>query len=445
MLNDDKNQLMIFCDGGIGNRINSLISGLAIARHFNLTFCVYWPENNWCQAGFEDIFKNQFALSKKSIKDLTGQLSEAVVLLHDEIASNKLEVEFNSAYQYASTEDFHEKVLKSGRQVFYYPALMPEWIPFESIKAELKTLIFTDYIVNTVNKFVVETIKKPFHGLHLRRTDLNVGLNDHEVINLVQRNPNETFFVCSDDPVAEAIASAHPNVFARPKNHHVGKKNADAEWLAASEDDDGRIYYGNINRGKEAVIEGAIDMLILAHSQIIGYSGSTFQQLSKLIGSECISSTHKRPKGLNFVSPNEISRQIDAKMHSADSLINICNYIGLQGDIKDAIFLLHKGISQYRGADLCNVLHTISLFYLNQNLYSTAKVFLKELLIIEPNKFSSLLHLIYTNIMLNELNEAREIYNVLDNTSCAILNHNEQIMLDFVSERLLTKAEGINV
>jgi hypothetical protein len=435
MLNDDKNQLMIFCDGGIGNRINSLISGLAIARHFKLAFCVYWPENNWCQAGFEDIFKNQFALSKKSIKDLTGQLSEAVVLLHDEIASNKLEVEFNSAYQYASTEDFHEKVLKSGRQVFYYPALMPEWIPFESIKAELKTLIFTDHIVDTVNKFVVETIKKPFHGLHLRRTDLNVGLNDHEVINLVQRNPNETFFVCSDDPVAEAIASAHPNVFARPKSHHVGKKNGDAEWLASSEDDDGRIYYGNINRGKEAVIEGAIDMLILAHSQIVGYSGSTFQRIAKIIGENAPLLKIGKPSDLNYFGIAETLKQLKLGLLSAHDLILICNRIAIQGDMNSAIEILHSAINYYEKSDLEGLLHTLGIFSLNQNNPKLAIIYFKYITSENSNRFSTLLHLSYAYHLIEDHEARLSFLNLANNCKPVELSSNDYLILDFLQKQ----------
>ena len=79
-------RFIIFCDGGIGNRINALISGLAIVRYFELPYQIHWPINNWCAAAFEDVFESQESISTLSIKDLYGQMGDALPLLHDEIA-----------------------------------------------------------------------------------------------------------------------------------------------------------------------------------------------------------------------------------------------------------------------------------------------------------------------------------------------------------------------
>lgn len=413
MNTDRSHQLMIFCDGGIGNRINALISGLALARHFNLTYCVYWPENNWCQAGFSDIFKSKLVYSNLSIRNLVGSLEQSIVLLHDEIASNSLGINFNSAYQYTSLEDFSEKVLSENKEIFFYPAVMPEWIPFEQVITELNGLSFTDHIQTSVREFIENTIQQPFHGLHLRRTDLNVGLNDHEVLNLVRRHPEATFFVCSDDPIAESLASVHKNVFARPKKSDVAKKyNAD-DWLAESHDDDGRIYFGNILRGKEAVIEGAIDMLILAHSQIIGYSGSTFQRMAKIIGESCPLVSINKPIALKYFSPTEIERQLRAKLLSSATLISLCNQIATQGDITEAITLLQQGCAHFEGSDYLDLLHVLGIFFLNQNQPKIAGLYLSEITDTNPNRYSSWLHLAYANFLKLDFEKSKQNLNQL--------------------------------
>lgn len=437
MLKDDKNQLMIFCDGGIGNRINSLISGLAIARHFKLAFCVYWPENNWCQASFGDIFKNQLPTSKLSISNLSKKLGGAIVLLHDDIASKSLEVEFNSAYQYSSMQDFADKVLNAEKNIFYYPAVMPQWIPLDLCLLELKSLAFTDYIAQSVIDFVNGMLKAPFHGLHLRRTDLNVGLNDHEVINLVRRHPTETFFVCSDDPEAEGIASAHSNVVMRTKTSHVDKKNSANGWLAQSTDDDGRVYYGNIQRGKDAVIEGVIDMLILAQSQIAGYSGSTFQRMARLIGENCPLLPLKKPDSLNYIIPSEIHRQLEAGSLSVSVLIAACNKIGIQGDFQEAISLLQKGCNHFENNDYLDLLHTLGVIHLNQRQNKIAKIYLKEVTSLDPNRYSSLLHLALANLLLAHIPEAQE--NLIQSEQCkpSILSENDHQVLIFLTQNLL--------
>jgi len=404
---------MIFCDGGIGNRINSLISGLAIARIFNLKYCVYWPENNWCQAEFTDIFKNEIYFKNASLTELKGTLVNSIPMLHDEIASKSLGINFNSAYQYTSLKDFSDKVICEKREIFYYPAVIPDWIPFANVIEELKRLSFTDHIVNSVRNYIQSSIQRPFYGLHLRRTDLNVGLNDHEVLNLVLRNPQVTFFVCSDDPIAESLACVHPNVYARPKMSSVAKKIDHKSWLDETSDDDGRLYFGNIFRNKQAVIEGVIDLLILAHSQIVGYSGSTFQKMARLIGESCPLVLIEKPNQLNYFSPTEIQRQIKAGQLSAAMLISLCNKIGTQGDIQEAIALLQNGCAQFEGSDYLDILHTLGIFFLNQNQFKIARLYLVEVVLNDSNRYSSWLHLAYSNFMCSDFEKFKESLNQL--------------------------------
>ena len=49
-------KIYVHCDGGFGNRYNVLISGLFLAKTLNLHPVVIWKENNWCGAGFHDLF-----------------------------------------------------------------------------------------------------------------------------------------------------------------------------------------------------------------------------------------------------------------------------------------------------------------------------------------------------------------------------------------------------
>ena len=230
-------RLIIFCDGGIGNRINALISGLAIARYFELSYQIHWPINNWCAAAFEDVFESPQSISTLSIKDLHGQMSDALPLLHDDIAAQSLGIAFGSAYAYSSMEDFAAKALALDQTMFYYPALMPTWVPAPLIHAALRSLQFSAHIQTRATHFITQTLQSPFHGLHLRRTDLQVGFTDHEVLTLVKQHPQSVFFVCSDDPQAEALASDHPNVHRRVKTQHVEKQSSTADWLAPTEDD----------------------------------------------------------------------------------------------------------------------------------------------------------------------------------------------------------------
>ena len=72
----------VFCDGGIGNRINSLISGIAIANHFNIKITVYWPTNSWCAAAFEDIFSNDLNIKNEKLTEVKDKFANSNMMLH---------------------------------------------------------------------------------------------------------------------------------------------------------------------------------------------------------------------------------------------------------------------------------------------------------------------------------------------------------------------------
>lgn len=432
-------KFLIFCDGGIGNRINALLSGLAIAHHFNLEYCIHWPVNNWCAASFEDIFETTENTSTVSLKNLKGKLDDAFMLLHDHIASDALGVNFSSAYAYEDFKDFEEKVIQTGKVIFYYPALMPEWIPLELIHEQLRKLKFTNHIQIEVENFIKNALQRPFYGLHLRRTDLNVGLNDHEVLSLVSQHPEATFFVCSDDPNAEALASANPNVHRRIKSHAVEKKSNDAHWLAQSLDDDGRLYYGNIKRGREAVIEGTIDLLILAHSEIVGYSGSTFQRIAKMIGEICPLISINKPIHINYASPKEVRSLLKRKLLQANELINLCNIIGKQGDMEEAIFILQIACSEFDGPEYLEIIHTLGVFLLNQNQPKIAEIFLTEVTTHDKDRYSSWLHLSYASFLRGDLEKSKLMLRKSNDLQSIINDSNDIYLLNFLSQNLQLK------
>lgn len=429
-------QLSVFCDGGIGNRINALLTGLAIAQYFDLSYQIHWPVNNWCAAEFNDIFSNSENISTTSLKELRDQLTDSVMLLHDEIASECLNVSFASAYEYKTMDDFQEKVITAGKHIFFYPAIMPDWVSTNLIHDALKSLRFAPDIADEVLYFIQNTLQKPFHGLHLRRTDLTVGLTDLEVFQLVTEFPSEVFYVCSDDPVAEALASAHVNVYCRPKKFKVEKKSVDGDWTKLSLDDDGRAYHGNIQRGKESVIEATIDMLILAHSQIVGYSGSTFQRMARLIGQEHPLLNWAKPPGLPFISSTEIKRQIQTKAINLDVLLHICHTVGLAGRVDQAIDLLQYATTTFKDSEFNTIVHTMAVFHLNKQQPQMARLLLECVVAADSQRASSWLHLAYAEILCGAHSSAKVAMQAFHNCSDAQISANEQVLVDFLVPRL---------
>ena len=380
-----RSKIIIYCDGGLGNRLNALLSGMAIGHHFNIDYMIHWPINQWCAAEYSDIFSSDANISTESLTRLNGRLGGCAILLHDRIASDALSVPFASAYDYDSLEDFNERVLKSGQPIFFYPALAPQWIPEALIQAELRNLRFTHYITSEVEYFIRSILKKPFHGLHLRRTDLNIGLTDIEVFKIAQRNPNCTFFVCSDDPQAERLANGHPNVFSRSKSSYVQKKQNGDDWLALSRDEDGRFYHGNIQRDKESVIDGAIDMLILAHSQIIGFSGSTFQTMARNLGQYWSKLNWEKPNALEVFPMRELQRREQLRDLQLNEMIQAIVSSSSDKASDQPLDIAIKAIDNYQGFDLLQLLFALAQISSAKSNYRLASLYIREIIRLEPS------------------------------------------------------------
>ncbi len=401
-------RINIFCDGGIGNRINALISGLALADRFDMHRTVYWPINSWCGAAFSDIFQNILEVRTDALDTLAGKFSHAKAMMHDEIGAQFLKVPFSSAYDYQSLDDFERIVLPASGEIFFYPAVIPQWIPEELVNDSLRRIRFSQHITQCVSDFINQTIQRPFHGLHLRRTDLRVGLTDPEVMALVQGNPQEVFFVCSDDPQAEALASAHPHVHARIKTHHVEKKEMQSEWISLSKDQEGRISYGNIQRSRDAMIEGAIDLLILSHSQIVGFSGSTFQRMARLLGDVAPLVPIARPPALPFFSFTEMTQQIERQLIAPGILLQVCQTMMQNGATTQALDLMRMGFERMPDAHRPDLAHSLGVMLLNQSQPRQASLYFIAVLQLETTRSSSWLHLAYAKTLLGENEQAKQ-------------------------------------
>lgn len=375
----------VFCDGGFGNRYNALVSGFALAKHFGLNFIVHWPRNNWCQAGFGSIFSNSVAVSEKTLSELAGSLNDATCLLHDTLGADTLRVDFRSAYALNSMDEFERTGISCNKRIFFYPALIPNWIPNDLIKESVIALEFSAALVHAAKTFIEQNISHPYYGIHLRRTDLNIGLADSEVQMLVKRYPDKQFFVCSDDPVAEALAAVHTNVHRRNKTNNIEKKNLTDGWTAPTLDDDGRKYFSNIQRGADAVLEGVVDILILGQSQIVGFSGSTFQNVARMLGQHAPITNLGMPPALSYPALQDIMRWMKGRQLSLLQVCEFAEQMATADRLDDALKLLSAALEIFAGVDRFVILHNMSSYLLGVGRMAQASIYAKAALEIIPN------------------------------------------------------------
>ncbi len=274
----------IYCDGGFANRFNSLVSGLAISRLLNVEPEIIWPVNSWCGARFEALFDSYLPVVATELVELknNNDLDGFIVVTHED-QSTFLNVPYISPYGFDSVESFASFVSQAALGVFYYPALIPDWIPKNAIETAVRDLSFKQSLMKTVDDFIVEHLQKGFYGIHLRRTDLVLGFTNDEVKDIAAQHTDKLFFVCSDSEETEHFLMSVPNIRIKKKNAYVEMKVDSGNWNSPTLDDSGRAYYSNVTRSEQSVLDAVVDLLILSRSKIIGPRGSTFFGVAKLL------------------------------------------------------------------------------------------------------------------------------------------------------------------
>ena len=273
----------IFCDGGLGNRLGSLFGGLYFSNTTGKTPIVIWPENNWCGCSFEDLFESDIQTTNWGINFAIQNKSHCNFIVHDysQITFPVTNIEKNNF-------ETHIKYKNSKEDIFYYHNTIPDYINIDTQTILLKSLKINSNIVNTVEDFIKPYKEKIINGLHFRKTDFRVFLNEDHYEQIIKQNLDKIFFVCSDDKQTELKFKSNKNVITFEKNNYVNKL-IDSDWNASIVDSEGRSFIFNVNRSRESVIEAFIDMLILSKTNIITENSSTFLNFAKLYGkvSQC--------------------------------------------------------------------------------------------------------------------------------------------------------------
>ena len=278
-------KIYIHCDGGFGNRFNSLTVGLMIAEKGGFDPVILWPSTNWCRSTFNTIFKNEYEVIEQDLSYFE-KAEDYLFLSHGQFTISA-PVKHPSSFGSLSELMDYIKIEGSNKDnIVYNHDAIPKYAYGEggSLQRIVKSLEFTEGITSRTEVFL-QHYNEEFSGIHLRNTDF-YGPDKpkyDKLEEMVKDNPDTHYFICSDDQELEERFTAHANAFAFPKNKYVEKLTDDGHWRATIEGPDGEEYAFNIERSDESVIEAMVDLLVLSKSTIIPTSESTFLKTAQLI------------------------------------------------------------------------------------------------------------------------------------------------------------------
>lgn len=269
--------ITIVCDGGLGNRFGSLFPASCIAFDFGLDYNVSWPVNNWCGCDFSDIFAPIHKFQDLTISDIAKNHPNDLFVIHE----NQTGVPLKNILPHAESTLLHIK--NSRINVVYYHNKIPSYISTEKIISAMKRFPIAESIRKRVQRFCKDhNVGKNVKGIHIRKTDHPSQIDDSAVFLSIKNDPNNRYFLCSDDKNTEEKFSRLGNVIVHQKDHYVDKL-VQGTWRETITDSEGRSFNFNVNRSRDSVIDGFVDMLILSRTNIaVKNNKSTFLEFAKL-------------------------------------------------------------------------------------------------------------------------------------------------------------------
>lgn len=280
-MNTSQRTLHAYCDGGFGNRLNALLTGMVLAKLADMKLQIIWPVNNWCGARYSDIFTTPQQVAERELVEYVAERGQYQYLMTEDHLNQQ--VNYRSPLEFEHLTNILDYLKTSNFPVFMHTPLIPTCLPQEQVLICLRQLSFMPDLLEATSIFLKQNKLNDFFGIQIRKTDFGKNAaDDGHLFELIQNAPTHRFFVCSDDADVEARFQTLPNVVTRPKLAYVEKRQI-GDWMDLTIDHSGRVYAGNINRNAQSVRDAVVDLMILSHSKIVKTSHSTFLAAAQLL------------------------------------------------------------------------------------------------------------------------------------------------------------------
>ena len=269
-------KIIILCDGGLGNRLGTLIGGILTAKKTGREYEVSWPMNNWCGCDISDLFDIKFKSYNSNINELFSKNINNTFVINE----NQTNLQLNNVLYHNSISLENIKNITDDIIVYYHNQI-PTYFSEEESISELSNLKINSKLINSIKDFSDKNNLKECFGIHFRMTDSSSKLDVNQIYDYI-KNSNDNFFICSDEKFVETHFKKLKNVIVFDKTNYVEKLNSESEWKSRISDNEGRIFDFNVNRNRISVIEAFKDMLLLSNTKIIMETSSTFLKFAKL-------------------------------------------------------------------------------------------------------------------------------------------------------------------
>lgn len=256
--------LTVYCPTGMMNRLQVLVSGLAIAKATGRKFQMLWPRTADCNCEFSDLFSNNLPVKTVSPEDAEKQnWVDAGKIKFDPLTSKE-----QNLFLRTHTFLFNDGFFKNHRAIQEESMRL-----FDSLKPAPE-------VKKQVDLFFEKRLKgRPYFGAHVRRGDFARvfpeavgGLQDYhnDIKDFLKQNPRGRVFLSTDDGAPD------------PK---TGKRKTTGVKKEMNQRYGSRVVFTQprtLDRArKEAIQDGLIDFLLLRRAaHLAGTSLSSFSWMA---------------------------------------------------------------------------------------------------------------------------------------------------------------------
>jgi len=289
-----KTKLIAYCDGGLGNRLNSLVGAGYFARRLQMELEIAWPINRWCAAPFEDLFDAPFPVDRRTMPELNNEHPAHLLLAHERQRFD-MPMMFNPGtvvWPGKLVERLREE-LANASGLIYFNSLVPGYVPHRDIEAIARDVRVKGEHKDRADEYLSRAglLGRRYWGLHLRGTDAGFPERYYNYWYRVSHLLPGPIVLCTDDKAVEDRFLRNRSVVRRPTAALPQKAQEGKGWNEPQRDEYGREFNYNIFRGADAVRESMIDFEILSRSRILPTSGSTFlENARRFVGRRTVGS-----------------------------------------------------------------------------------------------------------------------------------------------------------
>lgn len=262
------NKLIIYCSGGLCNRLAAIFNGLYFAEKTFREPIINWPLENHCEVHINDLFDLKLKSYSYSLKEI--------------VKNTKADFYFNTTYGIKEIQSNNYKIPleeNNSKIVIYSDNLIINQLKNTGFvnNLQIKQTILDDIILFIKSKNITEDTT----GIHARLTDFNNKTNKGELENLIKQYQNNVFLCSDDEEYEKYIKSNFPTVIMNKKKSYT-RKYVDGPWEQDITTKTGLQGKSNTHRDSQSIIDAFKDLLILSQTNTkYGLTCSTFFQFAK--------------------------------------------------------------------------------------------------------------------------------------------------------------------